>query len=168
MARDSGISKESIYRYFSSKKKLFEAVVAKELAEYKEKLQFTNFEYESLSLKDALKRTAETIISAVGSDRTLALRRLIFQETIQSPDIGQYYYEIGPQVAYLHLQKIFAAHQDKTDFDPVKIAPYFVAMTLHKTMLQRECGVRKPLTKRHIASHVADVTDEFIKAFFRS
>src|SRR5215475_3096592 len=34
MARSSGISKESIYRYFSSKKQLFEAVICRELAEY--------------------------------------------------------------------------------------------------------------------------------------
>src|SRR5262245_48920718 len=34
MARSSGISKESIYRYFSSKKQLFEAVIARELVEY--------------------------------------------------------------------------------------------------------------------------------------
>ena len=34
MARSSGISKESIYRYFSSKKQLFEAVIGRELAEY--------------------------------------------------------------------------------------------------------------------------------------
>ena len=167
MARDSGISKESIYRYFSSKKDLFEAVVAKELVEYKERLQFSNFEYESLSLDDALKRTGETIINAVGSDRTLALRRLIFQETIQSPDIGQYYYEIGPQVAYRHLEKVFAVHQDETDFDPKKLSPHFVGMILHKMMLQRECSIKKPRTKRQIASHVADITDEFIKAFFK-
>jgi len=168
MARDSGISKESIYRYFSSKKELFEAVVAKELAEYKERLQFTDFEYESLSLDNALKRTAETIIKAVGSDRTLSLRRLIFQETIQSPDIGKYYYEIGPQVAYRRLVKIFAAHKDETDFDPENLAHYFVAMTLHKTMLQRECGVTKPLTKKQIANHVTVVRDDFIKAFFQN
>lgn len=166
MARDSGISKESIYRYFSSKLELFEAVVAKQLSEYKERLQFTDFEYESFSLDNALKRTAETIINAVSSDLTLSLRRLIFQETIQSPDIGQYYYEIGPQVAYVHLKKIFALHQDKTDFDPEKLAHYFVAMTLHKTMLQRECGVLKPLSKKRMATHVAQVTDDFLKAFF--
>jgi AcrR family transcriptional regulator len=166
MARDSGISKESIYRYFSSKKELFEAVVAKELAEYKEKLKFTNFEYESLSLDDALKRTAETILNAVSGDRTLALRRLIFQETIQSPDIGQYYYEIGPQVAYRHLEKIFAVHDDETDLSPEELAPYFVGMVLHKTMLQRECGVRKALTKKQIKNHAAEVTDDFTKAFF--
>jgi AcrR family transcriptional regulator len=167
MARDSGISKESIYRYFSSKLELFEAVVAKELAEYKEKLQFTDFEYESMSLKDALKRTAETIVKAVSSDRTLSLRRLIFQETIQSPDIGQYYYEIGPEVAYRHLEKVFAAHKDETNFDPVKLAPYFVGMVLHNAMLQRECGVKSPLTKKQIANHAAEVTDNFVEAFFR-
>ena len=166
MARDSGISKESIYRYFSSKMELFEAVVAKELAEYKERLQFTDFEYESLSLVDALKRTAETIIKAVSSERTLSLRRLIFQETIQSPDIGQYYYEIGPQVAYRHLEKIFSSHKDETSFAPEKLAPYFVAMTLHKAMLQRECGVLTPLTKKQISNHVAEVTNDFIKAYF--
>ncbi len=168
MARDSGISKESIYRYFSSKMELFEAVVAKELAEYKLRLQFTDFEYESLSLEDALRRTAETVIKAVSSDRTLSLRRLIFQETIQSPDIGQYYYEIGPQVAYVHLDKVFALHQDETNFDPEKLPHYFIAMTLHKTMLQRECGVVKPLSKKQMAGHVAEVTDHFIKAFFRN
>lgn len=168
MARDSGISKESIYRYFSSKLELFEAVVAKELAEYKQKLHFTDFEYESLSLAEALRRTAETVIKAVGSDRTLALRRLIFQETVQSPDIGQYYYEIGPDVAYVHLEKIFSLHRDETDFDPEKMAHYFIGMTLHKTMLQRECGVLKPLSKKQMATHAAEVTDHFIKAFFHN
>jgi len=166
MARDSGISKESIYRYFSSKLDLFEAVVAKELAEYKERLQFTDFEYESMSLEDALTRTAETIVKAVSSDRTLSLRRLIFQETIQSPDIGEYYYEIGPLVAYRHLEKIFSRHKDETSFDHERIAHYFVAMNLHRAMLQRECGVTAPLSKKKLANHVSEITDDFIKAFF--
>ena len=168
MARDSGISKESIYRYFSSKLELFEAVVAKELAEYQERLYFTDFEYESLSLVDSLRRTAETIIGAVGTDRTLSLRRLIFQETIQSPDIGEYYYEIGPRVAYRHLEKIFTLHKDETDFDSEKLAHYFVAMINHKTMLQRECGVVPPLSKKQLANHVSEITDDFIKAFFKN
>ena len=38
MARSSGISKESIYRYFSSKKQLFEAVIGRELMEYRSNL----------------------------------------------------------------------------------------------------------------------------------
>ena len=166
MARDSGISKESIYRYFSSKKDLFEAVIAKELTEYQDKLQFLNFEYDSAALDDALKRAAESIIGAVTADVTLALRRLIFQETVTSPDIGQFYYEIGPQVAYTNLAKIFVAHQAETKFKPEKLAHYFVAMILHYMMTRRDCGVQKPLSKSEAKAYADEVTDDFLKAFF--
>lgn len=167
MARDSGISKESIYRYFSSKKELFEAVIAKELTEYQDKLKFLDFEYDSIELDEALKRAAESIIGAVSADTTLALRRLIFQETVVSPDIGQFYYEIGPRVAYNNLSKIFAAHKSETDFDPDKLSHYFVAMVLHWIMTQRDCGVRKPLEKNEAKELAHAVTDDFLKAFFK-
>lgn len=167
MARDSGISKESIYRYFSSKKELFEAVIAKELAAYRKSLQFLDYEKESIPLDSALQRTAETIAGVVTTDRTLALRRLIFQQARQSPDIGQYYYEIGPQAAYENLEKIFAAHQHETDFEPEKLANYFVAMVLHRLTLQRECGVAKPLPKSQMKNLAAECTADFLKAFFK-
>jgi TetR/AcrR family transcriptional repressor of mexJK operon len=167
MARDSGISKESIYRYFSSKKELFEAVIAKELTEYKDKLQFLNFEYDSIAMDEALKRAAESILGAVTADVTLALRRLIFQETVTAPDIGEFYYEIGPQVAYKNLEKIFEAHQAETDFNPQKLTHYFVAMILHRVMIQRDCGVREPLAENEVKDLANEVTDDFLKAFFK-
>lgn len=167
MARDSGISKESIYRYFSSKKELFEAVIAKELAEYRSKVEFLDYETESIPLEAALKRIAETILGVVTAERTLALRRLIFQQVRQSPDIGQYYYEIGPRTAYANLEKIFAAHRDETGFDPEILAHYFVAMVLHRSVLQRECGVSKPMERSRIKRHAAGTTADFLKAFFK-
>lgn len=103
MARDSGISKESIYRNYSSKKVLFEAVIAKELQDYQHKLHAVDLENESMSLEDALTKMAQSILGTVTSDRTLSLRRLIFQETRVSPDIGNYYHEIGPNAAYKNL-----------------------------------------------------------------
>jgi TetR/AcrR family transcriptional regulator, mexJK operon transcriptional repressor len=166
MARDSGISKESIYRYFSSKKELFEAVILKELSEYEEKLRFLNVEVDSMPLDEALRTTAESILGAVCSDRTLALRRLIFQERSRSPDIGQYYYEIGPQPAYSYLEKIFAAHKKETAFEPEVLSHYFVALALHYTMLRLECGVTKPLSRPRIRSLAAEVTEDFLQAFF--
>lgn len=167
MARDSGISKESIYRYFSSKKELFEAVIAKELAEYRKKVRFFDYETESIPLDTALKRTAETILGVVTTDRTLSLRRLIFQQVRQSPDIGQYYYEIGPLAAYASLEKIFAAHRDESDFDPESLANYFVAMVLHRSTLQRECGVSKPMSRARIKAQATRATADFLKAFLK-
>ena len=166
MARDSGISKESIYRYFSSKKELFEAVIAKQLTEYQERLQVLDFEFEKIPFDEALRRAAESITAAVTADKTLALRRLIFQQTVVSPDIGAFYFEIGPQVAYKNLAKIFEAHQAETDFEPGRLSRYFVAMILHSTMIQRECGVRKALGEKEVREHAAEVTRDFLKVFF--
>ena len=166
MARDSGISKESIYRYFSSKKDLFEAVIAKELAEYQEKLHSVDFEYDSIPLDVALQKTAESILSAVTTNRTLSLRRLIFQEARKTPEIGRYYYEIGPREAYRNLEKVFALHKAEANLPPAKLAQYFVSMVLHYTMLVRQCGVIKPLTRKQIQRHAAEVTKDFLDAFF--
>lgn len=167
MARDSGISKESIYRYFSSKKVLFEAVIAKELAVYQGKLQFLDVELESVSLEDALITTAESILSVVNADRTLSLRRLIFHESVKAPDIGQYYYEVGPRQAYEHLERVFEYHAPDTTVDATTLAHYFVAMVLHNRMLQRECGLLKSMTAKQIRAHCETVTRDFARAFIR-
>ena len=165
MARDSGISKESIYRYFSSKKVLFEAVIAKELTEYKDRLQTLDFQFDSISLEEALRKTAESILAAVTTDRTLGLRRLIFQEARTAPDIGQYYYEVGPEEAYRNLQHIFELHRPERSPAPAQLANYFVSMVLHQLMLKRECGVTPPLSAKEIEAHAARVTSDFIDAF---
>lgn len=165
MARDSGISKESIYRYFPSKKELFEAVIAKELAEYKKRLHSLDFKFESISLDEALKKTAESILSAVTTDRTLALRRLIFHETRESPEIGRYYYEIGPEEAYRNLEIIFELHKSRSSLEPEKLANYFVAMMLHKLMLLRQCGIVEALDRKAIRKHAAQTTRDFLEAF---
>jgi AcrR family transcriptional regulator len=167
MARDSGISKESIYRYFSSKKELFQAVIAKELSDYRKRLDFLNFEFDTISLDAALQQTAESILQAVSSDRVLALRRLIFHEAVNSPDIGEIYYSTGPQQAYDYLVKVFTAHHSDTDFTPMKLSHYFVAMTLHMKMLQRECNVLKAPSRAEIRKHAKAVTADFLTVFFR-
>lgn len=166
IARNSGISKESIYRYFSSKKELFEAVIAKELEEYQFKLHKIDFEFDSIALDEALRSIAESIVAAVTTDRTLGLRRLIFQETRKSPDIGHYYYEVGPLEAYRDLEKLFARHKGKARLPPDKLARYFVGMLLHHTMLLRLCGIAKPLSVEQKQELAAETTKDFLAAFF--
>src|SRR5262245_41048468 len=62
MARSSGISKESIYRYFSSKKQLFEAVIARELVEYQTKVENILAAVNTMDLREALVGIGETVL----------------------------------------------------------------------------------------------------------
>src|SRR5262249_24405199 len=111
MARSSGISKESIYRYFSSKKQLFEAVMCRELVDYRNILTHLGASLSNMSLRDALMTIAETVLSVATTDRCLQLLRLIFEEARNSPDVGQHYYQIGPEHAYSVLEDLFTQHK---------------------------------------------------------
>jgi TetR/AcrR family transcriptional regulator, mexJK operon transcriptional repressor len=166
MARSSGISKESIYRYFSSKKQLFEAVIGRELVEYQESLRRLQAA-KTLDLRNALIAVAETVLGVVTTDRTMALRRLIFDEARRSPDLGQHYYKIGPERAFAAFEEIFKSHQSRSDFDPAALSRHFVAMISWRVMLERECAVLAAPTPEEMRRWVESVVEDFMKAFLR-
>ena len=168
MARSSGISKESIYRYFSSKKQLFEAVIGRELADYRNVLSRLDTTLTTVDLRAALLAVANTILGVITTDRTLALRRLIFEEARRSPELGQHYYEIGPERGCAALENGFRSHEADADFDAAVLARHFAALLSWRIMLERECAVSAAPTKVETAQWVESIVDDFMKAFLRS
>lgn len=167
MARDSGISKESIYRYFSSKKQLFEAVILRELTEYQQQLRRLDMSLKSMDLRSALIALAETVLGVVTTDRTLALRRLLFEEARRSPDVGQHYYKIGPEQAFNAVERVFAVHCRGHRLPPATLAQHFLAMASWKIILERECALRAEPTKAEMRTWVEAIVDDFLEAFVR-
>ena len=167
MARSSGISKESIYRYFSSKQQLFEAVIGRELIEYRRNLHRLDATLRSMDLRAGLITVAEAILAIITTDRTLALRRLIFDEATRSPEVGQHYYKIGAAQAYTVLESVFEAHVYESDFDIPTLARHFAALLCWRMTLERQCAVRNEPTQAEIAQLSAAVVDDFMKAFLK-
>ncbi len=167
MARSSGISKESIYRYFSSKKQLFEAVIGRELAEYQAGLRFFSAE-KTMDLREALVNIAETVLCLVTMDRTLALRRLIFDEARRSPDVGQHYYKIGPEYAFAAVEEIFRSHHAQSDFDAAILSHHFLALVCFLPILERECALDPAPARAQIRQRVESIVADFMKAFLKS
>ena len=167
MARKAGISKESIYRYFKSKQALLEAVIDKELEHYEQELEpSAATDIGGRDFRGTLVHLAETIVLALNSDRTLDFRRLIFQESRNTPHIGQHYFEIGPLQAERKLIAIFEAHREKTDFEPEVLAVYFAALVGQRLVLERECRVNMP-TDDEVQRACRRIVDDFLKAYFR-
>ena len=167
MARSSGISKESIYRYFSSKKQLFEAVIGRELVEYQESLRRLSAS-KTIGLREALVTLAETVLGVVTTDRTRALRRLIFDEARRSADVGQHYYKIGPERAYAAFEEVFRTHHVESDFDPAVLSRHLMAMVSWRVMLELECAVIAAPTPAERRRWIESVVDDFMQAFLRS
>ena len=167
MARSSGISKESIYRYFSSKQQLFEAVIGRELIEYRRSLHRLDPALRSMELRPALITIAETILGIITTDRTLALRRLIFDEATRSPEVGQHYYKIGPAQAYEVIESVLESHPHESDFDVPTLARHFTGLLSWRVTLERQCAVRGEPTQEEIARLSVALVDDFMKAFLK-
>ena len=168
MARSSGISKESIYRYFSSKQQLFEAVIGRELIEYRRSLHRLDATLRSMELRAALITVSETILGIITTDRTLALRRLIFDEATRSPEVGQHYYKIGPAQAYSVLENVLETHAHQSDFDIPTLARHFTGLLSWRVTLERQCAVRSEPSPQEIAEIAEALVDDFMKAFLKS
>jgi TetR/AcrR family transcriptional regulator, mexJK operon transcriptional repressor len=165
MARSSGISKESIYRYFSGKRELFEAVMERELSLYHGHLRKPEREGHRPATRDALLEVAETILRLITSERTLALRRVVFAESGRIPDVGIQYWRIGPQSAFEKLEDIFRSHDRELAFDARVLAQYFLALLTHRIMLERICGLSGPPTREQVVDYSQVIVDDFMRAF---
>jgi TetR/AcrR family transcriptional regulator, mexJK operon transcriptional repressor len=165
MARSSGISKESIYRYFSSKKQLFEAVIGRELVDYQQRVRRVFEILPTLELREALIAIGETALGVITSDRLLALRRLVFEEARRSPDVGQHYYRIGPEQGCSAVERVLVAHRVESDLPPNVLSRHFLAMLSWRIMLERECAVTEAPSKAEIREWVESIVDDFMKAF---
>jgi AcrR family transcriptional regulator len=163
MARSSGISKESIYRYFGSKQELFEAVMERELMEHGEKLQSMSSILMTKGLREALLAIARTTLSVITTDRNLGLRRLIFAQAARSPEIGRHYFEVGPGQAYATLRSILAVRVGAKRAG--KLANHFMALLAHRVMLERECRLRDEPGEAEIAAAAESSVGDFLEAF---
>lgn len=166
MARQSGISKESFYRYFSSKEELFMAVIEQELQEYNRNLSQLSEHWDEEDLRESLLKFAATLLSVLMSERTQAARRLVFNEIGRAPEIGRHYFRIGPSLAYAILEEFFSLHRAETRFEPRMLSRAFTALVLHELMLERSCGVRKNLSAAEIAELTTPIVDQFLDAYF--
>ena len=165
MAREAGISKESIYRYFGSKEDLFLAVVERELEVYKQGMLETISHFQGKTLKEALFSVAEATLQVASNDRTLALRRLIFQMSANGSKVGSHYFNVGPDIAYQNLVRLFEHYKPEADLPVAKLSRYFISMVLHRTMLQRECGVQESLSQEEIRQRSLEAVEDFLHAF---
>ncbi len=165
MAREAGISKESIYRYFGSKEDLFMAVVERELSFYGNGMLETTNNYQGESFKEALFKVAEATLRLVSTDRTLALRRLVFQMSAKGSKVGSNYYTAGPDTAYRNLIQLFEYYKPVAAFPIDKLSRYFLSLVLHRAVLQRECGVLAKPTEPEIKQHCTEAVEDFLLAF---
>ena len=131
----TGGSKGTIYSYFGSREKLFEAVVDKMCNDVTVKIDISS----NGTLEEQLTRIGRSFVDMVLSQHVLRFHRLMTYIGRTFPEAGRLFYDTGPRTAY----GIIAAWVDKQqkagtlrdDEDPFRLATLFHDMLIGESIL---------------------------------
>ena len=137
IVKAAGVSKGTVYAYFPSKEKLFEALIFRDRRNQAE--QIVVIDDDSLPVEVVLGQLARRLGNLNNNSETIAYLRLVIAAADKFPDIGRAFYEAGPAYG---IAKIANYMQRKmNDGTLVKADARLAAMQFVELV---QCGLIKP------------------------
>ncbi|MCF7966722.1 MAG: TetR/AcrR family transcriptional regulator [Methylobacter tundripaludum] len=144
IAQAAPVSKATLYNHFDSKSALLSAVISDRC---KSLLQtMTQVTIEPDDVENNLTQIATSAVDLIFSEDALAIYRLVVAESPDFPELGQLFYQSGPQAGLTQLENYFRRLNATGDFsiiDPVFAADAFFSML--KGDLHLRCLLSKTL-----------------------
>jgi AcrR family transcriptional regulator len=105
----AGVSKQTVYKHFADKERLFTELVTATIREASDQVhdEVLNLE-DSGNLEDDLRTFAGRVLANVMQPGILQLRRLVIGEATRFPELGRTFYELGPGRSLATLAGVFA------------------------------------------------------------
>ncbi len=166
----AGVSKQTVYKHFADKDRLFSEVVTSTVNEASDPVHAEVLDLRDTGDLDAdLRDLARRQLGLVMQPRLMQLRRLVIAESSRFPELGRAFYEQGPGRTIGALAATFerlAARGLLDVEDPGLAAAQFnwlvMSAPLNQAML---LGRDDALTKNELDRHVDDGVRTFLAAY---
>jgi AcrR family transcriptional regulator len=168
IARDSGVSKATLYSYFPDKQHLFLAVLRME-CDIQERASM-DIEFEQKSVADGLYHIASHMLAFLLSDAGLAIFRVCVAEAQRFPELGCAFYETGPKTAMAQLASYLESPKARAELDiddTRKAADLFMQLLRGDLMLRRLMGVAQVPDEAAIHQAATDAVQNFLARYRR-
>lgn len=166
IVRAAGVSKGTLYAYFPSKEKLFQALVIEDRRKQAEVL-FT-LDENSRDVANALRRLGESFLDMLLAPASLDFLRVVVGAAGKFPDIGKTYFEAGPccGTARLggYLERMAAQGLLRVD-DPQLAARQFLDLCKTGTHLRLLLGERERPAQEEIDRNLDSAVNVFLAAY---
>jgi TetR/AcrR family transcriptional repressor of mexJK operon len=170
IAARSGVSKQTVYKHFTSKEALFIAIVGNMTTETGDRVHNEVVELkEGGDLAAYLRDYGIRQLSAVLTPSVLQLRRLVIGEVTRFPELAQVLYQRGPMRAIAMLADLFERLAKRgllTIQDPMVAASHFnwliMSAPLNQAMLLGDKAIPKPPELR---KHSVESVRVFLAAY---
>ena len=167
ITREAGVSKGTIYVYFSNKEELFECLIDEERKQMFSDM-FAALE-QGGELRETLIRYGVAFASKITSDKVIMAQRTVIGICERIPELGQRFYERGPMQGHAKLMAFLrnAAEKGLLEIGDIDLAAYQLAdLCLSGYHRQRLFGYRTDAPPPdEIRATVTAGVDVFLKAY---
>lgn len=166
IAREAGVSKSTLYVYFTNKEALFAAFIQTEC-----RLQSAGtFDIldGSGAAVEVLPTFGRLLLQFLLHWQTQAVRTLVIAESGKFPELGRAFYESGPRVGIARLKDFLTRRIEAGELDiddPLLAASHFMNLCHGDLLLMRQMNVIETATPQRIGYIIDQAVDIFLKAY---
>jgi TetR/AcrR family transcriptional regulator, mexJK operon transcriptional repressor len=102
IAREAGVSKATVYAYFTGKEELFGAVIGRECERYFARVPSS--ELDPLDVRASLSILGRRFLDLLLSPDGIGLHRLVLAEVTRFPGLGEIFWRAGPERQRLQIE----------------------------------------------------------------
>lgn len=165
ITRAAGVSKGTIYAYFSGKDELFECLIGQEKREQAERM--FDLDRNAPSIATELEELGVRLVTAITQPESVARMRMVVGVTQRLPEMGRALYDAGPKVGNIRLAAYFAdldaAGRIRFD-DPMQAARQFLDLTVSDPVRRVMFGL-EPVSQDELRRTVRAATAMFLRAY---
>ncbi len=163
IVRNARVSKATVYRHFSDKTALFEAVIELECQEMSRRTAAVKVG--SGTLEEQLEELARDYLKFLLTPFCQRIYRIAIAESSRKPEVGRAFYKAGPELGAKLLGARLQSMEGLRIGDPDLAALQFVELCKCGGFWPVFLGVRKRVTKAEIASAAREATRMFLRGY---
>lgn len=166
VAREAGVTKQTVYTHFKSKEGLFLEMVAAMCKKHTPSEAILSDEHKPINV--LLYQVGKGFLELISSREGLGTTCLVMSEAAHRPRLAQMFYDTGPG----RMQDIIASLLQKQQAkgvieigDSKAAAAYFYAMLKGPYQLRMALRLKPQPTKKELDTHVQETVKRFLKMY---
>jgi TetR/AcrR family transcriptional repressor of mexJK operon len=160
IAKGSSVAKQTLYSYFKGKDDLFRAIIHAQAEDFFAMLPRNDDP--SVSIEEFLYQVGKSAMNMLFTRDTLELYRLAVAETPRFPEIGELYWQTGPQ-ALIERMVEFLKNHGLTEDSAEKASEQFLSLIVGHMLSLALLRKNYHPTRKEKEEHVAQAVSIFFK-----
>ena len=164
VAKQAGVSKQTVYSHFKNKETLYKHVIETKVAQYQ--LEDVNT-IKRPRLADSLHAFGRQFVALISDDEVVSMFRIVIAESRSIPTISQLFYQSGPAKTLLVLRQFLdeVMANEKTKPNTTRMAVDFINLLKGDWHLRSLMGAACNLDEESAEKHIAHCVRCFMKAY---